>query len=179
VFDRTASLGRRDEVVLRLLLDTGVRVPELCGLELTDVDLDRELAYVTGKGSRPRVVPFGAKTAQALDRHLRVQALHPQARSPRLLLGQRGPMTRKLVASIHVIPPRYRVSTSRSAASTRRISSKLRRPALAPRRCGSTAAVCSARTVVTCPPISTSGRKVAARADDDVGATNQVDNGSR
>ncbi|MBB3082492.1 site-specific recombinase XerD [Geodermatophilus sabuli] len=60
---------------------------------MTDVDLDRELAYVTGKGSRPRVVPFGAKTAQAVDRHLRVRALHPYARSPRLLLGQRGPMT--------------------------------------------------------------------------------------
>ena len=93
IFDRAVFLGRRDEVVLRLLLDTGVRVSELCGLELTDVDLDRELAYVTGKGSRPRVVPFGAKTAQAVDRYLRVRALHPYARSPRLLLGQRGPMT--------------------------------------------------------------------------------------
>ena len=41
VFDRTVFLGRRDEVVLRLLLDTGVRVSELCGLALTDVDLDR------------------------------------------------------------------------------------------------------------------------------------------
>jgi site-specific recombinase XerD len=56
------------------------------------VDLDRELAYVTGKGSRPRVVPFGAKTAQAVDRYLRVRAA-PHARSTRLLLGQRGPMT--------------------------------------------------------------------------------------
>ena len=93
MFDRTVFLGRRDEVLLRLLLDTGVRVSELCGLELTDVDLDRELAYVTGKGSRPRVVPFGAKTAQAVDRYLRVRALHPYARSTRLLLGQRGPMT--------------------------------------------------------------------------------------
>ncbi|MBB3085505.1 tyrosine-type recombinase/integrase [Geodermatophilus sabuli] len=80
-------------MVLRLLLDTGVRVSELCGLALTDVDLDRELAYVTGKGSRPGVVPFGAKTAQAVDRYLRVRALHPHARSPLLLLGQRGPMT--------------------------------------------------------------------------------------
>jgi site-specific recombinase XerD len=92
-YDRSVFLGRRDEVILRLLLDTGVRVSELCGLELADVDLDRELAYVTGKGSRPRVVPFGAKTAQAVDRYLRVRALHPHARSPRLLLGQRGPMT--------------------------------------------------------------------------------------
>jgi site-specific recombinase XerD len=64
-------------------------VSELCGLELTDVDLERELAYVTGKGSRPRVVPFGAKTARALDRYLWVRVLHPHARSPRLLLGQR------------------------------------------------------------------------------------------
>ena len=93
VFDRAVFLGRRDEVVLRLLLDTGVRVSELCGLELSDVDLDRELAYVSGKGSRPRVVPFGAKTAQSIDRYLRVRALHPYARSTRLLLGQRGPMT--------------------------------------------------------------------------------------
>jgi site-specific recombinase XerD len=73
VFDRATFLGRRDQVVLRLLLDTGVRVFDLCGLELTDVDLDWELAYVTGKGSRPRVVPFGAKTAQAVDRYLRVR----------------------------------------------------------------------------------------------------------
>jgi integrase len=36
VVDRAVLLGRRDEVVLRLLLDTGVRVSELCGLELTD-----------------------------------------------------------------------------------------------------------------------------------------------
>ena len=62
---------------------------ELSGLELTDVALDRELAYVTAKGSRPRVVPFGAKTAQVVDRYLRVRALHPHARSTRLLLGQR------------------------------------------------------------------------------------------
>ena len=49
VFDRAVFVGRRDEVVLWLLLDTGVRVSELCGLAVTDVDLDRELAYVTGR----------------------------------------------------------------------------------------------------------------------------------
>jgi integrase len=114
-------LGRRDEVVLRLLLDTGVRVSELCGLELTDVDLDRELAYVTGKGSRPRVVPFGAKTAQAVDRYLRVRALHPYARLPRTLsivavrsarqdfLGptRRSPPACPPVWTAHAAPPIY------------------------------------------------------------------------
>ncbi len=69
------------------------RVSELCGLELTDVDLDRELACVTGKGSRPRVVPFGSKTAPDVDRYLSVRALHPHDRPTRLLLGRRGPMT--------------------------------------------------------------------------------------
>jgi site-specific recombinase XerD len=93
VFSRPIFFGRRDEAILRLLLDTGVRVSELCGLKLDDVDLERELAYVTGKGSRPRVVPFGAKTGQTIDRYLRVRALHPHASSPRLLLGLRGPMT--------------------------------------------------------------------------------------
>src|SRR3954466_5421832 len=92
-FARPPFLGRRDEVIFRLLLDTGVRVSELCGLELTDVDLDRELAYVVGKGSRPRVVPFGAKTAQGIDRSLRIRTLHGHGRSTRLLLSQRGPMT--------------------------------------------------------------------------------------
>ncbi|HEV7452755.1 MAG TPA: tyrosine-type recombinase/integrase [Pseudonocardiaceae bacterium] len=39
---------RRDEALIRLLLDTGVRVSEACGLALADVDLDREMALVTG-----------------------------------------------------------------------------------------------------------------------------------
>jgi site-specific recombinase XerD len=46
-----------------------------------------------GKGSRPRVVPFGAKTAQAIDRYLRIRTLHAHGRSTRLLPSQRGPMT--------------------------------------------------------------------------------------
>src|SRR4051794_41489002 len=57
MFDRAIFLGRRDEVVLRLLLDTGVRVSELCGLALTDVHLDRELAYVTPPPSSAPTTP--------------------------------------------------------------------------------------------------------------------------
>ena len=64
VFTRPIFLGRRDEVSLRLLLYTGIRISELCVLDHADVDLERVLAYVTGKGSRPRVVPFGAKTGR-------------------------------------------------------------------------------------------------------------------
>ncbi len=92
ILDRTVFLGRRDEVVLRLLLDTGVRVSEPCGLEWTDLDQDREPAYVTGKGLPPADRAVRRRTASAVDRCLRVRALHPYARSLRLLLGQRGPM---------------------------------------------------------------------------------------
>jgi len=93
-YDRRIFDGRRDEVLVRLLLDCGLRVSELTGLALSDVELDREMVYVLGKGSRPRAVPFGAKTGQAIDRYLRVRAVHPYVRgTERLLLGERGPMS--------------------------------------------------------------------------------------
>lgn len=99
VYDRRIFDGRRDEVIIRLLGDCGLRVSELAALDLDhdgqpDVDLEREVAYVVGKGRRPRAVPFGARTAQALDRYLRVRALHPYAgRTTRLLLAERGPIS--------------------------------------------------------------------------------------
>lgn len=90
-FDRRVFDGRRDEVILRLLLDCGLRVAELAGIALEELDLDQEVVYVLGKGSRPRAVPFGARTAQAVDRYLRQRATHPKARmTKKLLLGQRG-----------------------------------------------------------------------------------------
>jgi site-specific recombinase XerC len=100
VFDQRIFDGRRDEVIVRLLADCGLRVAELAGVDLGqngesgDLDLDQELVYVVGKGSRPRAVPFSAKTAQAIDRYLRVRSMHPKARSTtKLLLGQRGPIS--------------------------------------------------------------------------------------
>jgi site-specific recombinase XerD len=91
VFDRRIFEGRRDEVLIRVLADCGLRVSELTGLGIADVDQDHEAVYVVGKGSRPRAVPYGAKTAQAIDRYLRVRSGHPCAgRTDRLLLTQRG-----------------------------------------------------------------------------------------
>lgn len=93
-YDRKIFDGRRDEVMLRLLLDCGLRVSELTGLNLDDVDLDRETVFVMGKGSRPRAVPYGAKTAQAVDRYLRIRTVHPYgAHTTRLLLGERGALS--------------------------------------------------------------------------------------
>ncbi len=81
---------RRDEAVFRLLLDCGLRVSELSGLDVDDVDLDREMALVTGKGNKVRPVYFGARTTRAIDRYLRERRSHRLAHDPALLLSQRG-----------------------------------------------------------------------------------------
>jgi site-specific recombinase XerD len=81
---------RRDTGIVRLLLDTGMRRAELAGLKVGDVDLDHQVAIVIGKGRRPRACPFGSKTAQALDRYLRLRLAHPHAQRPELWLAPRG-----------------------------------------------------------------------------------------
>ena len=82
---------RRDEAIIRFLIECGVRVSELCGLAVADVDLDAESAIVTGKGSK-RPVYFGARTARALDRYRRERAQLRLAELDALWLTQRGAM---------------------------------------------------------------------------------------
>ena len=93
VYERRIFDGRRDEVIIRVLLDCGLRASELAGLTLDDVDLDQEVVFVIGKGNRPRAVPFSASTGSAIDRYLRSRRTHPHARSNRFLLSERGPMS--------------------------------------------------------------------------------------
>lgn len=85
--------ARRDAAIVRMLLDTGMRLAELAGLSIEDIDFDQRVAYVLGKGSRPRQCPFGAKTAQAIDRYLRVRRNHDSADSPGIWLGKKGRLT--------------------------------------------------------------------------------------
>lgn len=86
----TGFTERRDTAIVRLFLDTGMRRAELAGLTVEAVDLDAQHAFVMGKGRRPRVVPFGIKTAQALDRYLRVRTKHRLADEPALWVGRQG-----------------------------------------------------------------------------------------
>ena len=81
---------RRDAAVIRLFADTGMRRGELAGLKVDDLDFEQDVAYVIGKGSRPRACPFGAKTGQALDRYLRERGKRPEAALPWLWLGKKG-----------------------------------------------------------------------------------------
>jgi site-specific recombinase XerD len=81
---------RRDKAIILLLVDTGIRRAEIAGLRVEEIDWDHEVAVVTGKGSRPRVVPMGRKVVQALDRYVRVRGRHADGRSPWLWLGRKG-----------------------------------------------------------------------------------------
>jgi site-specific recombinase XerD len=82
---------RRDEAIVRLMMETGVRANECVNLEVTDVDFTTNTLVVRrGRGGKGRTVPFGAQTARALDRYLRVRQLHQLAGTPALWLGERG-----------------------------------------------------------------------------------------
>ena len=82
---------RRDEAILRLMLETGARAGEVVALDLSDIDAAAGTAIIRrGKGGKGRVVPFGPHAALALDRYMRLRTHHRLASSPALWLGDRG-----------------------------------------------------------------------------------------
>lgn len=82
---------RRDEALLRFMIETGSRAGETAALEIGDVDLAAGTAVIRrGKGGKGRVVPFGPQTALAIDRYVRVRRSHRLADTPALWLGDRG-----------------------------------------------------------------------------------------
>ena len=82
----------RDRLIVELLYATGIRVSELCGLDIDDVDTGHRLLRVLGKGNKQRTVPFGALAAAALTAWLTDgrPALATSESGPALLLGTRG-----------------------------------------------------------------------------------------
>lgn len=92
--------ARRDTALIRLLIDTGMRRGELVELKLTDIDFDHDVAVVMRKGRRARSCPFGHKTAQALDRYLRLRTRHPHAALEALWLGRKGALAANSVLQL-------------------------------------------------------------------------------
>jgi integrase/recombinase XerC len=81
-----------DQVVIELLYASGMRVSELVGLDLADIDYSRRLLRVTGKGNKQRMVPYGEPAALALEawiRHGR-PAFQTEATDDALFLSSRG-----------------------------------------------------------------------------------------
>ena len=81
----------RDRAMLELLYAGGIRVSELCGLNIGDIDKSRRVMRVRGKGDKERMVPFGVPAAKALQEWLnaRTQLLSPTSENA-LFLGARG-----------------------------------------------------------------------------------------
>jgi integrase/recombinase XerC len=103
--DEASPVLLRDRAVLELLYATGIRVSELCGLDLGDLDRSRRVVRVLGKGAKERTVPYGLPADEAVDDWLRLG--RPSLRGPdsgwALLLGARGgrlnpTVVRRLVA---------------------------------------------------------------------------------
>jgi integrase/recombinase XerC len=85
-------LALRDLAVLELLYASGIRVSELVGLDIDDLDHDRRVVRVLGKGNRERSVPYGLKAQNAIDSWLRRgrPQLAASASGAALFLGVRG-----------------------------------------------------------------------------------------
>src|SRR5689334_13119054 len=65
--DDGSALGARDVAILEVLYATGIRVGELCGLDVDDLDRERRVLRVLGKGRKERTVPYGVPAERALD----------------------------------------------------------------------------------------------------------------
>jgi len=92
--------SRRDCAIIRLFLDTGMRLEGMAGLrrsaddpEASDVDLRSRVVRIVAKGRRELVLPIGAKTARDIDRYIRIRMGHPHASLPWLWLGPKGRLT--------------------------------------------------------------------------------------
>ena len=71
-------LGRRDRAILELFYASGLRLSELAGLDVDDVNLSAQMVRVLGKGGKQRIVPFNKSTATAIRAYLKDrEALDP------------------------------------------------------------------------------------------------------
>ncbi len=107
----TLAIGLRDLAVLELLYGTGIRVSECCGLDDHDLDLDRRMVTVLGKGAKIRRVPLGDPAADALrawTRHGRLVLETAATPAGAVFLNQRGrrmgPRDARRIVERHPLP---------------------------------------------------------------------------
>jgi site-specific recombinase XerD len=83
----------RDEAIIRLFMDTGLRLGEMTAINVDDVDLRLQTVVVFGKGRRFRTVAYDIKSAETIDRYKRRRKQNPNAHTPHLWLGRQGQLT--------------------------------------------------------------------------------------
>lgn len=86
--DLSTNLGIRDRAWLELLYASGLRIGELVGIDIDDIELRARLVKVRGKGSKERIVPFGSKAEEAVRAYLEVR--EGDAEENALFLNYRG-----------------------------------------------------------------------------------------
>lgn len=126
--DTTTLLGLRDRALLEVLYATGVRVSELVGMELTQVNLQQGVARVTGKGNKQRLVPLGEEAISWLEKYLlntRADLLKGQVTDALFVTKRGAAMTRqafwyllKRYAHLAEITPTISPHTLRHAFAT-------------------------------------------------------------
>jgi integrase/recombinase XerC len=92
-------LPLRDRVILETLYSCGIRVSELTGLDLADLDLEEGLVRVMGKGNKERIVPLGSYARKAISSYFAARG-NPPANAPLLLNARGGRLTSRSVGRI-------------------------------------------------------------------------------
>jgi site-specific recombinase XerD len=83
-------LGIRNRTILLIFMDTGIRLCEMTGIQLADIDKEYEMIRVYGKGAKERVVPLGKKAQKALLKYKALFRSNPDDRLPCLWLTEEG-----------------------------------------------------------------------------------------
>jgi len=87
----------RDKVIVQLLLFTGVRVSELCGIRIKDIDFLSHHLKVIGKGGKYREIPLKPELVESIKKYLLERRHNKYFKSDYLLLGQRGALNRDAI----------------------------------------------------------------------------------
>ena len=102
--DTTTDLGKRDKAILEVLYAAGLRVSELTGMKLSDIDYQSEIVLVTGKRKKQRIVPLGKPAIKAIRNYLPVRRFIMDKygkKHDKVFINYRGgPITSRSIARI-------------------------------------------------------------------------------
>jgi len=85
--DASKDIEQRDKAMIEMLYATGMRISELVNLKITDIDMNRSVIKVMGKGSKERLIPFGESASEALFNYLKIRK---DSSSKEVFISNRG-----------------------------------------------------------------------------------------
>ena len=85
--DPSKEIEQRDKAMIEMLYATGMRISELVNLKITDIDMNRSVIKVMGKGSKERLIPFGESASEALFNYLKIRK---DSSSKEVFISNRG-----------------------------------------------------------------------------------------